>query len=125
MTAGPAQNVGPAEEERAQAPIRWPRPDRLTLVLIVVWVVGLIIALAVPALIVPPNAQHPSTGQTWFAFSFTLIGVLIMLAASIVHYRREHDPSIFTLAGVSAIAVLIGGVILVATKLGGGYGQGG
>src|SRR3954468_176511 len=98
MPPGPAQNVGPAEEERAQAPIRWPHPDRLTLALIVVWVVGLIIALAVPALIVPPTAQHPSTGQTWFAFSFTLIGVVIMLVASVVHYRREHDPSIFTLA---------------------------
>ena len=125
MTAGSARDVGPAEEERAQAPIRWPRPDGFTLGLIVVYVVGLIIALAVPALIVPPTAKHPSTGETWFAFSFTLIGVLIMLAASIVHYRREHDPSIFTLAGVSAVAVLIGGIILVATKLGGGIGQGG
>jgi len=104
MTAGPAPNVGPAEEERAQAPIRWPRPDGVTLGLIVVYVVGLIISLA---------------------FSFTLIGVLIMLGASIVHYRREHDPSVFTLGGVSAVAVLIGGIILVATKLGGGIGQGG
>ena len=42
-----------------------------------------------------------------------------------MHYRREHDASIFTLAGVSAVAVLIGGIILVATKLGGGIGQGG
>jgi len=125
MTGGPAPNVGPAEEERAQAPIRWPRPDGVTLGLIVVYVVGLIISLAVPALIVPPTARHPSTGQTWFAFSFTLIGVLIMLGASIVHYRREHDPSVFTLGGVSAVAVLIGGIILVATKLGGGIGQGG
>ena len=125
MTAGPAPHVGPAEEERAQAPIRWPRPDGVTLALLVVYVVGLIISLAVPALIVPPTARHPSTGQTWFAFSFTLIGVLIMLAASIVHYRREHDPSVFTLGGVSAVAVLIGGIILVATKLGGGIGQGG
>ena len=31
MTAGPAHDVGPAEDERAQAPIRWPRPDRYTL----------------------------------------------------------------------------------------------
>src|SRR5689334_2017161 len=125
MTAGPAPNVGPAEEERAQAPIRWPRPDGATLGLIVVYVVGLIISLAVPALIVPPTARHPSTRQSWFAFSFTLIGVLIMLWASIVHYRREHGPSVFTLGGVSAVAVLIGGIILVGTKLGGGIGQGG
>jgi hypothetical protein len=125
MTAGPAQNVGPAEDERAQAPIRWPRPDRFTLGLIAVWVVGLIIALAVPALIVPPTARHPSTGQTWFAFAFTLLGALIMLTASVVQYRRKRDPSVFTLGGVSAVAVILGGIILVATKLGGGMGQGG
>jgi uncharacterized membrane protein SirB2 len=124
MTAGPAQNVGPAEEERAQAPIRWPRPDGFTLAMIVLWVVGLIIALAVPALIVPPTARHPSVGQTWFAFAFTLLGALIMLAASTLHYRRERDTSVLTLATVSAIAVVVGGIILVATKLGGGYGQG-
>jgi hypothetical protein len=125
MTAGPAQNVGPAEDERAQAPIRWPRPDSFTLGLIAVWVVGLIIALAVPALIVPPTARHPSTGQTWFAFAFTLLGALIMLTASVVQYRRKHDPSVFTLGGVSAVAVILGGIILVATKLSGGMGQGG
>jgi uncharacterized membrane protein YcjF (UPF0283 family) len=124
MTAGSAHDVGPAEEERAQAPIRWPHPDRFTLGLIAVWVVGLIIALAVPATIVPPTARHPSTGQTWFAFAFTLLGALIMLAASIVQYRRSRDASVFTFGGVSAIAVIVGGIILVATKLGGGYGQG-
>jgi hypothetical protein len=124
MTAGPAHDVGPAEDERAQAPIRWPRPDRFTLGLIALWVVGLVIALAVPATIVPPSARHPSTGQTWFAFAFTLFGALLMLVASIVQYRRNRDPSVFTLGGVSAIAVIIGGIILVATKLGGGYGQG-
>src|ERR687886_109905 len=125
MTAGPAHDVGPTEDDRAQAPIRWPRPDSFTLGLIAVWVVGLIIALAVPATIVPPTARHPSTGQTWFAFSFTLLGALIMLAASIVQYRRKRDASVFTLGGVSAIAVILGGIILVATKLGGGIGQGG
>ena len=125
MTAGPAQNVGPAEEERAQAPIRWPRPDKFTLALLVAWVVGLVIALAVPALIVPPTAQHPSTGQTWFAFMFTVIGAVIMLTVSTLHYRREHEFTVATMATVCAIAVLVGGIILVATKLGGGYGQGG
>lgn len=124
MTAGPAHDVGPHEEERAQAPIRWPRPDGFTLGLLVVWVVGFIIALAVPALIVPPTARHPAVGQTWIAFAFTLIGALIMLTSSTLHYRREREISVLTLASVCAIAVVIGGIILVATKLGGGYGQG-
>ena len=125
MTAGPAHDVGPAEEERAQAPIRWPRPDAFTLVLIVAWFVGLIIALAVPALIVPPTAQHPSTGETWFAFLFTVIGAVIMLTVSTLHYRREREFTVATRASVCAIAVVVGGIILVATKLGGGVGQGG
>src|SRR5919199_3107362 len=102
MTAGPAQNAGHAEEERAQAPIRWPRPDRFTLLLIVVWLVGLIIALAVPALIVPPNERHPSTGQTWFAFLFTVIGAVIMLTVSTLHYRREREFTVATRAAVAS-----------------------
>jgi heme/copper-type cytochrome/quinol oxidase subunit 4 len=125
MAAGSAHDVGPAGEERAQAPIRWPRPDKFTLGLIVAWLVGLVVALAVPAFIVPPTAQHPSTGQTWFAFAFTLIGALIMLTVSTLHYRREHEFTVATMATVCAIAVVVGGIILVATKLGGGFGQGG
>ena len=125
MTAGPAHDVGPSSEDRAQAPIRWPRPDRVTLVLLAVYAVGLVIALAVPALIVPPTAKHPTTAQTWTAFLFTLIGVVIMLVATVVQYRRSKDASVVTLGGVSAVAVLLGGIILVATKLGGGVGQGG
>ncbi|HYY11391.1 MAG TPA: hypothetical protein VE781_10650 [Kineosporiaceae bacterium] len=74
MTAGPAHDVDPTSDGRAQAPIRWPRPDRRTLVLVVVWVIGVVIALAVPAAIVPPNEKHPSAGQTWLAFAFTMGG---------------------------------------------------
>ena len=125
MTAGPAHDVGPTEEGRAQAPIRWPRPDRFTLGLIAVWVVGLVIALAVPAAIVPPTARNPSPGQTWLAFLFTMIGAGIMLTVSMIQYRRKRDPSVLTLGGVSAVAVILGGIILVATPLGGGMGQGG
>jgi predicted membrane channel-forming protein YqfA (hemolysin III family) len=121
MTAGPAHDVGPTSENRAQAPIRWPRPDRTSVVLGVIYFVGLIIALAVPALIVPPSSTHPQVGRAWFAFLFTLIGATLMLVSSLLHFRRKRDGTILTLATVSAISVLLGGVILVAVKLGGGY----
>lgn len=124
MTAGPAHDVGPAEEERAQAPIRWPRPDRYTLVLGAVWLVGLLVAIAVPALIQSPSARNPDVGTTWFAFLFTCIGAGIMLTCSVLQYRRKRDASVLALSGVAAAAVFLGGIILVATKLGGGYGQG-
>jgi hypothetical protein len=124
MTAGPAHDVGSTGDNRAQAPIRWPRPDRGSVVLGAIWVIGLLIALAVPALIVPPNATHPNVGRTWFAFLFTVLGAAIMVGVSLFQFRRKRDGSILTLGTVSAIAVFLGGIILVATKLGGGYGQG-
>jgi hypothetical protein len=124
MTAGPAHDVGPTGDDRAQAPIRWPRPDRGSVVLGAIWVIGLLIALVVPALIVPPSATNPNVGRTWFAFLFTVIGAGIMIGVSLVQFRRKRDGSILTLGTVSAIAVFLGGIILVATKLGGGYGQG-
>jgi hypothetical protein len=123
MTAGPAHDVGPTGDDRAQAPIRWPRPDRGSVVLGAIWVLGLLIALVVPALIVPPSATNPNVGRTWFAFLFTVIGAGIMIGVSLVQFRRKRDGSILTLGTVSAIAVFLGGIILVATKLGGGYGQ--
>jgi hypothetical protein len=124
MTAGPAHDVGPTGENRAQAPIRWPRPDRRSVLLAAIWIAGLLIALAVPALIVPPSAHNPNVGRTWFAFLFTVIGAGIMLGISLVQFMRKRDGTILTLGSVSAISVFLGGIILVATKLGGGYGQG-
>jgi predicted membrane channel-forming protein YqfA (hemolysin III family) len=121
MTAGPAQNVGPTSENRAQAPIRWPRPDRRSVVLGVIYVVGFIVAIAVPALIVPPSSAHPQVARAWFAFLFTLLGAGLMLVSSLLHFRSKRDGTILTLATVSAISVLLGGIILVAVKLGGGY----
>ena len=123
MTAGPAHDAGPTSQNQAQAPIRWPRPDRGSIIIGAVWVLGLLISLVVPALIVPPNTTHPDVGRTWFAFLFTVIGAGIMLTMSLVQFRRNRDGSILTLGSVSAIAVLLGGIILVATKLGGGYVQ--
>jgi predicted membrane channel-forming protein YqfA (hemolysin III family) len=121
MTAGPAHDVGPSAENRAQAPIRWPRPDRTVVTLIVTYLIGLIIALVVPALIVPPRSEHPEVGRAWFAFLFTVIGAGIMLVSALLHFRHERDGTILSLATVSAITVLLGGIILVAVKLGGGY----
>jgi hypothetical protein len=123
MTAGPAHDVGSPEDGRAQAPIRWPRPDRYTLGIGLVWILGLLVALGVPALIQSPSAKNPEVGRTWFAFLFTVIGAGIMLTCSLLQYRRKRDGSVLAITGVSAAAVFLGGIILVATKLGGGYGQ--
>jgi hypothetical protein len=124
MTAGPAHDVGSTDDDRAQAPIRWPRLDRRALVLVAVYVVGLLVALVVPATIVPPTARNPSPGQAWLAFAFTMLGASVMLLATVVHYRRKRDAAVLTLGGVSAAALVLGGIILVATMLPGQTGQG-
>lgn len=123
MTAGPAHDVGSTADDRAQAPIRWPRPQGRTLVLAAVWLVGLLVALVVPAFIVSPTAKNPTPSQAWIAFAFTMLGAAIMLFASLTHYRAKRDASVLTLGGVSAAALVLGGIILVATKLPGGAGQ--
>src|SRR3954467_13432071 len=109
MTAGAAHPVGPSGQSQAQAPVRWPRPDRGSVVLGAIWVIGLVIALAVPALIVPPNETHPDPGQTWFAFLFTAIGAAIMLVVSMLQFPRKRDGAILTLEHPPAISVALAG----------------
>ena len=57
MTAGPAHDLGPTGDNRAQAPIRWPKPDKFTLGLMAAWFVGLVIALG-------PVRDHVGTRRT-------------------------------------------------------------
>jgi hypothetical protein len=106
-------------QARAQAPIRWPHPDAPTLTLVAVWAVGIFVALFVPALFVAPTAQHPPTGRVWFAFGSTVLGSVIMLAASAVLWRRRADSSVLLMGVVPAVSCVAGGVILAATKVAG------
>jgi hypothetical protein len=106
---------GPAEQ-RAQAPIRWPRPDGRTLTLIGLWFVGLLVALALPATIVPPSAPTAAAGELWLAFGITVVGVAVMLVAATGLWRRHREPIILVMVATPAISCLLGGIILVATK---------
>lgn len=108
---------GPEGQQRAFPPIRWPHPDRGAWAIMAVWLVGLIVAVFVPALIVPPAADAPSVSAVLLAFSFTLLGALIMLLAGFGFWRKYHDASAATFGAVPAIAVTAGGIILMATKL--------
>jgi hypothetical protein len=113
-----------ATGERAQPPIRWPRPDRPTLTLVGLWAVGVFVALFVPALFVAPTAKNPPAGQVWLAFSSTVIGAIIMLASVFALWRRNRDSAVFVLGTVPAVACVAGGIILAATKLLGTTGSG-
>lgn len=124
---GEAPGEGPGEgpgEARAQPPIRWPHPDRFSLALAGLWLVGLIVALFVPAMFVPPNAQDPEPAAVWTAFSFTGVGAALMLVAAGLMWRRSRDPMVLVFGGVPAFACVAGGVVLTATKLFESFGPG-
>jgi hypothetical protein len=117
---GPANQAAPvrdAHENRAQAPIRWPRPDGVGTVLFLAWLVGVIVALAVPGLIVNPGAETAPTRDILLAGGLTVVGCLIMIVSSYVAYRRSGEIALVMLGGVPAFSCLAGGIILAATKL--------
>jgi hypothetical protein len=113
----PEAQQGLVPEGRAQAPIRWPRPDRPTVVYTGMWVLGLLVALIVPAIIVPPNERNPPAGQIWLAFAFTAVGAVIMILAASRLWRSQREPVVMVMAAVPAFAVIVGGLILAFTKL--------
>lgn len=82
-----------------------------------VWAVGLLLALVVPALIVGPGERTAPEAQVWAAFSCTVAGAVVMLLAALALYRHSHDWADAVWGIVPAFSVIVGGVILTATKL--------
>lgn len=103
--------------ERAMAPIRWPHPGRATLGLLGVWVVGMLVAIFVPAVVVPPTATDAETGPVMLAFGFTLVGAAIMITAGWLLHKKYDEPLAWSFGLVPGVTVVIGGIIMVATKL--------
>ena len=101
---------------RNRQPIRWPRPDRTSLLFTAVWAIGLAIALVAPALIVPPGERSAEVGPVLLALSMTVFGALIMLLAAFGLWRKFREPLVSVLGAVPAIAVVAGGIMLAATK---------
>jgi hypothetical protein len=101
---------------RAQAPIRWPRPDRASLMFTAVWAVGLAIALVTPAFIVSPGQKSAGGGEVLLALTMTVFGALIMLIAAFGLWRQHREPLVSILGAVPAIACVAGGIMLAATK---------
>jgi hypothetical protein len=110
-------HVLPQGDLRAQPPIRWPHPNRRSVAFVGLWLVGLCIALLVPASIVGPGEESAPVGDVWTAFSFTVLGAAVMLGAATLLYRRTGDAGAMVLGGVPAVATVAGGIILATTKL--------
>ena len=103
--------------ERAMAPIRWPHPGSGTFMLIGVWVLGMLIAVFVPALIVPPGAQEAPTGEVFAAFACTVAGAAVMIGAGWRLHRKYDEPLAWSFGLVPGVTVVVGGIIMAATKL--------
>jgi len=103
---------------RAQPPIRWPRLNAFALGLVALWAVGLLVALALPAMIVSPTATNPPTGDVWLALGCTVLGATIMMGAISVLWRRVRDGGLFVLGMVPAAVCIVGGAMLTAAKIG-------
>jgi hypothetical protein len=115
VDAGPP-TADATERSHSRSDVRGFRPSRPTLVLAAVWVVGLLIAVAVPAAIAPPNESSPGAGRLWLAFAFSALGAGVMLTVAALVYRRTKDAAALVLGAVPAVSVILGGLILVATK---------
>ena len=104
--------------DRALPPIRWPHPGWQTLALILLWLVGMLVAVFVPALIVPPSQPSAPTDQVLLALGCTFLGAAIMFAVGIVFWRRHEDPVATAFGVVPAIAVGVGGLIMAVMSNG-------
>jgi hypothetical protein len=113
MSAAP-QDQQPGE--RHVAPIRWPKLSGPSVGLFVVWVVGVLVATVIPALIVPPGG-NASTGKVLTAFAFTVVGVAIMAAMGATLYRRHQERGLLVFTVVPTATFILGGLILMSLKL--------
>lgn len=111
------QQTAKVPAERAQPPIRWPHPNRSSVLTIALWALGLLVALLVPAMIVSPGQKTASVSAAWTAFSFTVLGAAMMITATSWHYLRTKDSGILLLGLVPGGAVILGGVLLATVKI--------
>lgn len=103
--------------ERTVPTRRWPRPEPLTVVLLLVWLVGIGVATIVPWQIVPPTADDPDPADVWIAAGVSSLGVLIFAGAGIAEYVRTKNKSVLTWALIPGVAIGAGVLIFTATLL--------
>ena len=111
------QGRGGESGTRAQAPIRFPKPNAIDSVLVLIWAAGVLVALVAPMLFVRPGELTADTPDIIRAVTCTLVGSTLMIVSSYILYRRTHEVGAFVLGGVPAFACMAGGIILAATKL--------
>ena len=102
--------------ERSMAPIRWPRMTAAGIALFLLWVVGVVVGVLVPAAIVPPSALSAPGRDLAAAIGFTVLGVVIMSVAGFMGYRRQRETGVLVSAITPSIALLLGGLAMLGSK---------
>lgn len=105
---------------RAVPPVQKPSISAATVVLVLVWLVGIVAGVLGPLLIVNGGAATASTtvsgGRLWAAFAAILVGIVIEVSACVLLYRRHRDPGVAVIAVVPFASLLIGGLAILGTK---------
>ena len=109
--------AGPQHGQKPVAPIRWPRPAASTIVILLVWIVGVIVGILGPALVVSPGAGSISTATALLGFGINVVGFLIMVVTGVLLYRRERDGGLMVFTIVPSGAVLLSGMVMLGTKM--------
>ncbi|WP_336923838.1 hypothetical protein [Aquipuribacter sp. SD81] len=120
--AAPGTASSTAVYSRADGPpgrraTRWPHPDGVSVLLFLLWVVGVLVATVIPFLIVPPQSDDPAASQVGIAFAVTMLGVAIFVGAGLLLWRHLRLQAVLVFALVPAVSIVSGGVILTATLL--------
>jgi hypothetical protein len=123
MTSAPEQSEHPeaafhdAEGDREIAPIRpLGRPTPIDVISVIVIGGSLVLAVAIPGLIVSPTATTAPGGKLGLAFAITMVGILIAVLTGIFQYRRTGNWVWFLVAATPSVAVFCSGAIFAATK---------
>jgi hypothetical protein len=103
--------------DREVAPIRpLGRPSPIDVISVILIGGSLILAVAIPGLIVSPTATTAPGDKLGLAFAITCVGILVAVLTGIFQYRRTGNWVWFLVAATPAVAVFCGGAIFAATK---------
>jgi hypothetical protein len=103
--------------DREVAPIRpFRRPSPIDVISVILIGGSLVLAVAIPGLIVSPTAKTAPGDRLGLAFAITCAGILVAVLTGIFQYRRTGNWVWFLVAATPAVAVFCSGAIFAATK---------
>jgi hypothetical protein len=105
------------EEQRAIAPIKWSRPSSGTVVALVIWLVGVLVAAIVPLVLLGADPYEAAPGgRIATGLVATLLGSLIMVFSAYLLYRKSGSIGAAILAFVPSFVMACLGILMMTMK---------